>query len=265
MAYEVLLRLAKSGVLNPETLVQRDQQEEWHPAGEIAGLFHMAGRAEEVSRWRAERRGKRSGDRIQGAGEEQIKSNDDQNQEIGGVESSELSREIKAATYAAALQLRDRYGRPIEPAAGSSRESRLARLVRGVPTNVFQSLKFLLSIPFVLLVAIWSRLVGQSALPKWVEDSLDRLFSQESLLRVFRWGLTLALPNLVAWMIFSWSSVEAQRYPPRDRNQVIAKTFPIWGKCSSEGEFLFLLVDTMLATGIGAYVGVRWLESKVDD
>jgi len=330
VSFAELVSRAREKSLHLEDAVRLDNQSDWLPAGEIAGLFHMAGRADEVSRWRAERRGKGSqGAAVggQGAGaviekaearavraattDSTVHPRPDSppfsfsSRGDGGVEAASpalvksplssdrpvqrtveadvapvllevtpvegeegpdpgLSREIQAATYAATRQLLDKYGRPV-PDAGPVGESRWGAAVQEGIERCFQSVKFLGTIPFVLFMALWSRLGGQGALPRWVEEVLDVVFSRETLITAFRWGMTLAVPNLVAFGILSWSNVEAQRYPPRDKMQVQPKAFPIWGTCSSEGEYTFLLIDTMLAAGIGTYVGIRWLEALAED
>jgi len=258
VSYEELVSLAKETVLNPEVLVRTEEQGDWHPAGEIAGLFHKAGRAEDVSRWRAEQRKKGSGGRIQGS------ENAGETVEVGGEESSGLSREIKAAAYEAALQWRDRHQTGVGPVAVES-ESRLRRAVDEVRYRLRRGLYFLLSLPFVLISRAWALTGIELTLPKWLEQFLDRLFSKDSLIVGFRWGMTMAVPNLVAWGILSWSNIEAQRYPPRDPTQIPPKMFPLWGTCASEGEYLFLLVDTMLVAGVATYIGIRWLEAKLDE
>lgn len=311
-----LVYQARQWELDLEDAVRADHDEEWRPAGEVAGLFHMAGRADEVSRWRAERREKRSGDRSQetqqshrvGSGvatgfaesvptqiapsqsedsprivtsgstvnepnESNLKADPHLLTEVpshdpvdpGELGPSDLSREIKTLIYAAAVQLRDRYGHPVEAVPAQREPSRLRELVGQFAAAAGRSLRFLVSIPFVLLVALWSRIVGNSTLPRWVEESLSVLFSRDMLITAFRWGMTLAIPNLVAFGILSWSNVEAQRYPLHDKTQLQPKVFPVWGKCSSEGEYTFLLIDTMLAAGIGTYLGIRWLEAMAED
>jgi len=259
-----LVMLAREGALNLEDVVRLEEDSQWRPAAEVPGLFHMAGRADEVSQWRAERRRKESGFKSQNAENDNSKKrrvepgsvvtrereNEDSSGDRTGSspidelpengipgaelqdsegEVSNLSREIKVATYAAAMQLRDRYGRPVESVA-ERRKSRLGIVFQELGARVIQSLKFLVSLPFVLLLVLWSRIGGNSTLPRWAEESLSVLFSRETVITAFRWGMTLAVPNLVAFGILSWSNVESQRYPSRDKMQIVSKTFPVWGE-----------------------------------
>jgi hypothetical protein len=91
-----------------------------------------------------------------------------------------------------------------------------------------------------------------------------RLTSGPVLHGVYRWGLTLTVPNLAAAAILSWSEYEAQRLPDRTTLTSGIRAFPFWGPCEPT-MYLFLLFDAILFVGVVAYCTARMLEALAED
>lgn len=86
----------------------------------------------------------------------------------------------------------------------------------------------------------------------------------QSLLRNgFRIVSALVCASLVAWAVENWSAHEALRFPSREAAQAALRHFPVLGTCGS-GEYLFLMFDLMLFTGVAAWFAAGWLESRAE-
>ncbi|SFI65057.1 DUF4339 domain-containing protein [Planctomicrobium piriforme] len=272
-----LLSLARSGLLAPDDLVRVGESSEWIAAGEVAGLFHMAGRAEEVSKWRANRRAivQVSSPRIASsatveaaaeisdvrqANDNSVSHDQSQATELPGEGS--LEHEIKAATFEAALRLREKYQH--QPEINSAEPSQIGSVIHSASNAIRRALLAVIWFPFALIGKLWSRTQLQLECPDWVGRVFSVIFSGETLKFLFRWGMTIAVPNLIAYGITTWSETQLQRYPTREMINAQIKPFPGCGPCSPN-EYTFLLIDVMIFSAIVTYVGIRWLEAKAED
>jgi hypothetical protein len=79
----------------------------------------------------------------------------------------------------------------------------------------------------------------------------------------FRIGCAIVCANLVAWAVENWSAQEALRFPSRETQQAALRHFPLLGTCGS-GEYLFLMFDLMLFTGVAVWFAAGWLESRAE-
>ena len=79
----------------------------------------------------------------------------------------------------------------------------------------------------------------------------------------FRIVCAIACANLAAWSVENWSAQEALRFPSGDTQQAALRHFPFLGTCGF-GEYLFLMFDLMLATGVAAWFAAGWLESQAE-
>lgn len=304
ITYEEMVQLVKNGVLEPETQVSHDSQQTWFDAGHVGGLFHMAGRADEVSQWRARQRAttpaiinfesatdsepllrsenhsvspetpetvidvnETSASLLKPTGTDQ-KATESKNVPTADNEdwehSGNLSREIKQATYAAALDWQSRHqGKEPEPVV--VRDTPIRNGIFAVTDKLRKATLAVILFPFSVFGFLWSYTGIKVSIPNWVFHLFDRFISASVVIACFRWVATLAVPNLIAWGVHSWSLVEAQRYPVRGEEQPIIWSLPIWGQCSSSGEYYFLLIDIMIVAAIATYMSIRWLELQADD
>ena len=79
----------------------------------------------------------------------------------------------------------------------------------------------------------------------------------------FRIGCAIVCANLAAYAVENWSAQEALRFPSRESQQTTLQHFPLLGTCGS-GEYLFLMFDLMLLTGVAAWFAAGWLESHAE-
>jgi hypothetical protein len=243
VAFRDLVRLVRGGTLGVDDLVKADWEQEWRPAAEIVGLFHMAGRSDVLELWEAERatctqEASDSATLDEVMNEADIVSDNEspswrrrwaqlqeQHKILGG--EGEKAQELRVQLESAKSKQRIQNAISAAEAVLDRREA--------------------------------SRRPG--CLQRWK----DALVASNSLHSGFRWGMTIVTANLVAFGILTWSETEVQRYPKRGSASALQQqVFPFVGKCSS-GEYLFLLADAMMMAGLGGYGAARVLESVADD
>ncbi len=237
VAFRDLVRLVRDGTLGAGDLVKADWEQEWHPAAEVVGLFHMAGRTDVVELWEAER-----ANCIQEAGDsgnlDEVLNHAEEETPAWHRRWAQVQEQQKILEAEKAQELREQYEE--------------AKSRQGFRDAISAA-------EAVLDRREASRRPGR--LQRWREA----LVSSNSVHSGFRWGMALVTANLVAFGILTWSETEVQRYPKRGSASVLQQqVFPFVGKCSS-GEYLFLLADAMMMAGLGGYGAARVLESMADD
>lgn len=239
VGFRELVRLVREGRLGTDDPVKADWEQEWHPAAEVVGLFHMAGRADVLEKWEAERqsRARAEGD-------------------------SDLEELLNQAESAEGESLTDGQRRWLELqgqeralAAEKERERRRELAEARTQSSIHDTIA-------AAEAAFDQREAARR--PGLIQQWKAALFSSSSLHRLFRWGMAFTAANLVAFGILTWTDTEAQRYPKRGTTAVRQQVFPFWGQCST-AEYLFLLADAMILAGLAGYGAARALESMADD
>ena len=241
VGFRELVQLVREGTLGTDDLVKADWEPEWHPAAETIGLFHMAGRADVLEKWEAERKA-----RATGVGDE--------------IDLDELLARADADTddeESPAWQVRWKKVQEQQALLDAAKDEQRRQELGEVRTQ--QQIE-------VAITAAGAEFDQRETRrrPGRLQRWKDALFSPSSIHRLFRYGMAFASANLVAFGIITWSEVEAQRFPQRGATTARHQNFPLWGKCSST-EYLFLLVDAMILSGVAGYGGARVLESMAED
>jgi hypothetical protein len=241
VGFRELVRLVRDGMLGADDLVKADWEQEWRPAAEVVGLFHMAGRADVLDLWEAER----------ARCTQQVGDSDALDDVLNQAEV--LSDEETPSWQRRWAQVQERQKILESDQAEELRE-------RSEEAKAQQRFRDVIS---AAEAVIDRREAGRH--PGRLRQWKDALLSSNSLHSMFRWGMTIVAAHLVAFGILTWSETEVQRYPKRGTPSTLQQqVFPFFGKCSSV-EYLFLLADAMLVAGLGGYGGARVLESMADD
>ncbi|QDU39564.1 hypothetical protein Mal4_39090 [Maioricimonas rarisocia] len=234
VGFRELVRLVRDGTISTDDPVIADWEDEWHPAAEVVGLFHMAGRKDVLEKWEAERRAR------QGISEEDVP------EEATEAASDEPSwqrrfREVQQEQHAREAERR--------------REQEFELAGRRTAAGIADS-----------IAAAEDRLDQRDAArqPGRLQLMRESLFSASALHALFRWGMAFIAANMAAFAVLNWTETEALRFPERTARTPPPPVFPIWGECS-QAEYLFLLMDTMLAAGLIGYGIARVLELFADD
>lgn len=237
--FQELVRLVRMGMLSTDDLVKADWELEWHPAAEVVGLFHMAGRTDVFEKWEAERKS-----RARAVGDldlEELLSHPDSAARDELTDSQRRWMELHSQEQALAA------------AKGRERQEKLkeARTQRSIHDTITAA-----------EAAFDQRAATRR--PGRIQQWRSVLFSSPAVHRIFRWGMAILAANLVAFGLLTWSETEAQRFPKRGTAAVQQQFFPYWGQCST-WEYLFLLADAMILAGLAGYGAARALESLADE
>jgi len=247
-----LVRMVRSGTVDADQMV-REEHGDWQYAGEVIGLFHLAGRTDVLELWEEERRQKEELQRKAKmvAGFDGDMSLDDMESLLAhadGLADEEEEpawqkrlREVEAQRAAANAEL----------AAANADESETAR-IQALKDKAIQD----------AMAATDGRYVKSRVARAWQDFSA--LFSSHTLHLMFRFGAAILVGNLAAAGILSWSETETQRFPTTNAEKASEMIFPFWGSCS-EGEYYFLLFDAAILTAVIGYVGATQLERTADD
>lgn len=236
VSFRELVRLVRDGTISTDDPVIADWQDEWHPAAEVVGLFHMAGRQDVLEKWEAERRAR------EGLSEDDAEATEPS----GPVDPDEPSwqrryREVQEEQHARDAERR----RELEVELAGRRTA------QGIADSI---------------AAAEERLDQRDAArqPGRLQMLRESLFSSSMLHSLFRWGIAFAAANIAAYTVLEWTETEAMRFPDRNVNSPPPPVFPYWGECT-QAEYLFLLIDTMLLAGMTGYCLARALELLADD
>jgi hypothetical protein len=231
VAFSELVRLVRADGLSADDLVREEWNQEWRPAAMAVGLFHMAGRQDLIEKWEAERR-----------------------------EAEQNKQEAREAELAAANA-----AQPEEEPAWQRRLREVATQREAERDEQWETASTRIQIDQALEAAleeIEAREKGQA--PSRMQRWLGSAASPQTLHALFRWSVTLAIPNLAAAGILRWSEEQAQRFPDPQLLAAGLRPFPAWGPCDPQ-TYYFLLFDAMLFAGIVSYVAARSVESWTDD
>ena len=224
-----------AGELAADDLVRETWNPDWRPAVLAVGLFHMAGRQDLVDRWEAE--------------QAELRRLEEERRVAAAVQAAE---EIETAWQ---RRLREVQAEERERATLAQAERTAELVAQTTRTEIDSTLAAALD-----ELDARERALEPSRWQRWRQTLQD----PGTLHRVFRWGLVLAAPNLLAWWILRWSEVEAQRFPDRATLAAGWRPFPGWGHCEP-ALYFFLLLDVMLLGGVAAYLLARTLERYVED
>lgn len=240
VGFDELVRLVRAEQVGADDLVREEWNSEWRPAALAVGLFHMAGRQDLVDKWEAEQ-------------EEQRRREEEARAAETAARGAELDFDPDEPAWMRRL-------REVE----AQRRAEEAEQRDAMQEELLAS-RLSIEIDEATAAALAEFEAREKALePTWLARWMGGWASPATLHRVFRWGMTLAVPNLAAAAILNWSEVEAQRYPTRSSAAVATRTFPVWGPCEPTMYF-FLLFDAMLFVGVAAYLAARILESLTED
>ncbi len=209
-------------------------------AAEVVGLFHTAGRDDVLEKWKREQKERRRRELLESEEEEGLDL--DQLEILLNAESSLESRDDALARLeqAEAEQLEKlRQLRTLSQEESSDHE------------NVNQTIDAAL-------------LEREEREQRRQQKSIISFLTVGTLQSMFRIAMAVGVANLVTFLVFSWANTEMQKYPDIRTTSAEMKVFPLYGKCS-ETEFLFLMFDTMIVSGIAGYGLARGLEFFVDD
>lgn len=241
VGFDELVRLVRAEELSADDLVREEWNSEWRPAALAVGLFHMAGRQDLVEKWEAEQ-------------EEQRRRDEDEARAAAeAAAATELDFDPDEPAWMRRLREVEAQRRAHAAEDRAQREAELAQAATRI------------EIDETLQAALAELEVREHALePGRLRRCWGRLTRGPVLHGVYRWGLTLTIPNLAAAVILSWSEVQAQRLPDRVSLTSGIRAFPFWGPCEPTMYF-FLLFDAMLFVGVAAYFTARILESLTED
>ncbi len=240
--FPVLVQMVRDGKLVADDLVKPEWKTDWHPAIELVGLFHMAGRKDAIQKWEAEQAEKL---RL-----EAEQASEEYNHESGELFIDDLNEMLDTAEDFLDLEndARDSQAREKE----SEKELALtARITKRISNTIAEAM------------GIASKRDSDKERLS-VGQRVSSYFGDDVLHKVFRWGTTLAAANLTVYAILSWSETELQRFPDQQILKLGGNIFPFWGWCSSN-EYLLLLINTTLVCGLLTYFGAMKLESLADD
>ncbi len=230
VVFDELILLVRNDELEADDLVKCDWESDWHPAVEVVGLFHMAGRDDVVTRYKIRKQ-----------------------QELARLEQGDINLD-EMLSAAQAL--------PEDAEEMPSWQRRLNQLASqqiasghtAQPRDVQ---------PVDMDAALDAAIANYDAR----QTAKRRFFKQpKTLLPIHtatRWIMAIVMANVIAWSVYSWSKHEARRYPNADKS-VTLTPFPLVGKCNNT-QYAFLLTDLMLASAGFGYFLARVLESVAED
>jgi len=260
-----LVQLVRADELGADDLVKADWEEVWRPAATVVGLFKMAGRADVLAKWEAEKLAAEqaalreeaarlaagsAGVNENTAGEDlSLATADDLNLLLGLVPAAS---NIDPGVLSPEGQRED----ALEGAASSSVNG--DQLV-GVTSGVSRMMQL------VIDAAMAEAESKEASRERAQRPSIWSRFHFPGLgAGALRWGGALLFANLTAIGILSWSELQAQRFPERSVSETQAEIFPFWGRCSSR-QYAFLLTDAIVLAGFCGYLAARYVERHADD
>lgn len=261
--FRELVRLVRVEELGADDLVKADWEEVWRPAATVVGLFKMAGRADVLARWEAER-----------LAAEQATIRQDVTPLAAQAAGTEENAAEGGLSFATAADLNQLLGlAPLHmeqealPHAGQVGElERAADEAAYCDTRVDDT-------------APGNPRGMQSAIDAAMEEAEAKEVSREKAQRpsiwsrfdvtglgagTLRWGSVLLFANLTAIGILSWSELQAQRFPERSAQVARAEIFPLWGRCSPR-EYAFLFTDSIAVAGFCGFLVARCIEQRAED
>lgn len=232
--FDELVQLVRAEGLSADDLVREEWNPDWRPAAMAVGLFHMAGRQDLMDKWEAERL------------EAERREQEERERERKEAELAAASPDPEEPAWKRRLQ-------EVEAARRAEREEEWAQTATRIEIDeTFEAaLQEIEARERALEPSLWQRWLGNAASP-------------QTLHLLFRWSITLAVPNLAAMAILNWSEAEAQRFPDPELLSAGLRAFPAWGPCDPQ-TYYFLLFDAMLFTGVMSYAAARCMESLADD
>jgi hypothetical protein len=250
--FRALVKMVRDGAVDADRLV-REEHSVWQYAGDVIGLFHLAGRTDVLELWEEERRQREVFQRntAMASGSNGDMSLDDIEsllEHADGLAGEEEEpawqkrlREVEAQRTAEGAAL----------AAENADESETAQ-IQALKEKAIQD----------ALAATEGRYV-KSRVARALHD-LTAMFSSHTLHLLFRFGAAILAGNLAAAGILSWSDKEAQRFPSKNAENAYEMIFPLWGSCSRV-EYYFLLFDAAIFAAVIGYIGAIQLERMADD
>jgi len=253
VSFRELVAMVRDRALVEEALVRPHYLPEWQEAASVVGLFYMAGRADALARWEQERHLEESA-RLE---VEKAAERDDSRSEpinVGDIdEMLGVAESLSESDFDTEEPAWQRRLREVDAQRKLEEGERHEELV----AERFQQLK-----ENAIAAAVANAELKEATKRKrwkWSVVSLHEMFGSS-----LPWVLSIVAANLVAIGILAWSDTEALRYPDRQAAVAGSRIFPMWGECPA-GEYMFLLVDTMLITGVIGYFGGRLLVNMADE
>lgn len=236
VGFRDMVDLVREGQIGADDLTRADWEQEWRPAAEVVGLFHMAGREDLLAAWQAER--------------ERLRAIAKADQATPGLSLKDESADNDDQLPGWQRRLLDIRARNAQQAELAERASHDARS----PSQLNAA-----------IAAAASELDGRdSKRRRWLRWKTERNGPVTQAHLALRWGLTMVTANVVAFSILHWSASEERRFPVRNpQTSARVQIFPMWGNCTPE-EYAFLLVDVMVVAGIAGYGTARVLELQTD-
>jgi|GEM_PF-3540108 len=247
-----LVRMVRSGSVDADQMA-REEHGDWQYAGDVIGLFHLAGRTDVLELWEDERRQReellRKAEMASSFdGEFSLSDMESLLEHADGLEDEEEEpawqkrlREVEAQRAAANAEF----------AATNADKSETAQF-QALKDKAIQD----------ALEAVDGRNVKGGVARAWQDFSA--IFSSRTLHLMFRFGTAILAGNLAAAGILSWSETEAQRFPTTNAEKASEMIFPFWGPCPV-GDYYLLLFDAAIFTAVIGYVGAKQLERMADD
>ncbi len=268
--FRELVQLVRADELGADDLVKADWEDVWRPAATVVGLFKMAGRADVLAKWEAEKLAAEQAAVRQEAAQLEAGSVDVRENAVDGSLSVATAEDLNlllglqpATAPREALSVLTPAAQGIESREGGGEAAAFNSIDGGLVTGAASGVS----------------LVMQSAIDAAMDEAESRDVSRENAQgpsfwsRVYfpgvgavalRWGGALLFANLTAIGILSWSELQVQRFPERSVSVAQTEIFPFWGRCSSN-QYAFFLTDAIVLAGFGGYLAARYVGRHADD
>lgn len=234
--FRELVGLVREGAVRPDDPVRGQWEPEWHPAGSTPGLFHMAKRDDVWEEWQAEEL-RKAGIAVEPGDESAVATADaDVAENPQSPEPSWLQR-LRMVTSRRTAEEKEK-----------AKELSLQSQMKGAASAALDKMDRR----------------RQATRIELLRRRAATWFAPSTLHFSFRFGMAAIAANAVAFGILSWSESQALRYPDPEVLSQGVRNFPLWGACKP-GEFMFLVVDAMLAGGLLGYFAAKGLEAMADD
>ncbi|MEZ6061273.1 MAG: DUF4339 domain-containing protein [Planctomycetaceae bacterium] len=241
VSFRELVLLVAGGELGPDDKVRTDEDRDWKHAIEVPGLFHMAGLADVVEAWTAER----SGSHPDRACPSEVLDR--------WADSRAMEPETTRQPHVQACPHEHGSAESLTESDSESDSTDHPKhpdsMVAAVAAETLESIDHRVS----------SRL-RRTRFFDWIERAFSGA-NQWLLLRILS---VLLAANVAAFGLLKWSETEAQRHPDESQLTSGMRNFPLFGKCSA-GQFFFLTVNSMLLAGAAGFAAARGLEAIADD
>ncbi len=249
---ELVVRVRHGDVVADQRV--REEHGHWVYAGEVIGLFAMAGRSDALEIWAAARRDKAESERendlaadlrdLESADGDLADGDLPEDDSVEGRWRRRLREVTEQRAEAAAS------GEPEEDLAGSD-ELAIRRIQELKEQAILESVAE-------------SDGRAEAGRPGWVSRLGARLFSDRAVRVCFRWGVAAAFAAVFALGIHWWSSTESVRFPKKGGEAGAVWIFPGLGSCARD-EYLFLLADAAILAGLAGFFVARWAEQLTSD